>query len=367
MSLDRHNTEKLAGLVQEARRMGVGVLGPDINASAADFGVEAGSVRYGLGALRNVGDAAMEAVTVERDARGAFQDLSDFAARLDPRQVNKRMLETLAKSGAFDCLNVHRAAAVAAAPTILGSAQAAQSEMATAQSNLFGATEAARPAITPIAEAWTREHALEEERGAVGFFLSGHPLEAVESALKRKDIAFAESLAKLASEGRSFARVCGVVQRRQERRSAKNGERFAFVALSDPTGEFEALAPSSVLSEARDLLEPGAQVIANAKIDTRDGGARIILDSVQALDEALAGAWTGLRIDVEGPEALEALQARLGALPVQGGAGHGPIHVRVRVESGEWVELALPGRHRVDGPARSALKTCVGVLALEDL
>src|SRR5579872_4915730 len=174
MSLDISNTDKLAVFYQDARRLGVTIRRPDVNRSGADFTVEDGEVLYALGAIRNVGLAAMEHLVAVREAGGQFASLYDLVERVDPRQVNKRALESLARAGAFDSLNPNRAEVVAAADVLIAHGQTNAAERASAQTNLFGEQpEAARPPL-PKRERWSETDQLDEERAAAGFYLSGH-------------------------------------------------------------------------------------------------------------------------------------------------------------------------------------------------
>jgi len=375
MSLDAANTEKLAVFVQEARRMGVSVLPPDVNCSEADFSVETGAIRYALQAVRNVGEAAMVHVVETRRAGGPFRDLHDFAERVDPRLVNKRAFENLARAGAFDSLEPDRAAAFAAADTLLALSQRAHEDRSSAQSSLFGGGEGgvtlARPDL-PEPDPWDPQTRLDEELAAIGFYLSGHPLEDHGEALAGRGVVWHADLRARMDEGASAARLAAVVRRRQERVSKRSGERFAFVALSDPTGEFEALCPPKVLREVRDLLEPGSAVFIAARLEDQEEDVRVIIDGVDVLDtERLDPAGAGLRIHVREAAALEAVARRIERADARlGGAeavASGAIHLALRLADGARAELRLPGRHAVDGAARAAFKTISGVEAVEPL
>ncbi len=366
MSLDAHNTDKLAAFVQETKRMGITMLPPDVNASEADFSLEAGAVRYALGAVRNVGSAAMEALAASRRDGGAFASLFDLARRVDPRLVNKRAFESLAKAGAFDGVGADRHAAFAAAEMLTSAANASAAERDMQQSNLFDAAATAEPPL-PAVQPWTAHERLDHERAAVGFYLSGHPLDDAADALRRRNVVFSAELAAVAAEGRERANICGVVRRRQEKVSQKSGERFAFVSLSDPTGEFEALAPPELLVRARDDLEAGAAVVCGARLSGRDGEVKIFLDSVSPLDTALTGAYGGLRIYVDGPDAIPGVHAWLTRLADREGGDCGQVALVAPAGPGREAEVALPGALPVDAAARAALKTAPGVVAVEEM
>jgi DNA polymerase-3 subunit alpha len=361
MSLDIHHTEKLAVLVQEARRMDVKLLPPDINASHADFALEDGAIRYALGAVRNVGMGAMAHVVEVRELGGPFKDLLDFGRRVDPRCVNKRMIENLARAGAFDSLGVDRRQACAAAEIILRAANAATAEREASQGNLFGDAEPANGARLPSVESWSPHERLDEEFAAIGFYLSGHPLEDSEDALKRRNVVFCAEFAQLAEEGRERVKVAGIVRARQERVSQKSGERFAFVALSDPTGEFEALAPPELLARSRALLEPGSAVFASARLSGREGEVRVFLEGAERLDQALAGAFGGLKVYAGDAAALKGIKARLERLKARAHGDTGQVSVVVTTSDGEEIEIALDGAWPVDAGARAALKAAPGV------
>src|SRR5262249_18369119 len=172
---------------QDARRFGVMIRAPDVNRSGADFEVEDGEVLYALGAIRNVGLAAMEHVVRVRREGGPFRDIFDFVERVDPKEVNKRTFETLARAGAFDGVHPNRAQLVAASDGLIGYAQSVAADRASSQASLFGGdqAEAARPRL-PRTEPWTPVERLDEELAAMGFYLSGHPLEDMVEALRRR-------------------------------------------------------------------------------------------------------------------------------------------------------------------------------------
>ena len=217
MSLDLSNTDKLAVFYQDAKRSGVGILPPDVNRSGADFEVEDGRVLYALGAVRNVGQQAMAHVVQVRETGGRFIDLFDFLERIDPRQVNKRALESLARAGAFDAVHPNRAQIVASADSLMAYAQSVAADRASAQESLFGAqAEAARPRL-PKTDSWDPVRQLDEELSAVGFYLSGHPLDDMVALLRRhRTTLYIDALSAAAAGAEAF-RMVGVVRRRQER------------------------------------------------------------------------------------------------------------------------------------------------------
>ena len=366
MSLDIDNTDKLAVYMQDAKRFGVKVAAPDINRSGADFEVEDGRVLYALGAMRGVGVEAMRHVEAVRREGGSFKSLVDFAERVDPRMVNKRAFETLARGGAFDSLEKNRRAVAESAEVLFAHGQALAAERADGQGNFFGASDTPPPRL-PRPAPWAATEQLDEELAAVGFYLTGHPLQDSWEALRRKRVTlFAEAIA-LAAEGRDAFKMAGVVRRRQERASAR-GDKFAFVSLSDPSGEYEVMFPPESLRQCREVLEPGAAVLIRVRAKSQggpEGGeVRLFGDSAEPVATILSDVVTNLRVFLS-PQAadLAALAKRLEPARATGG---GELTVVAQLGGGREVEVRLPGRYRFDGAVRGALKSAPGVALLEE-
>jgi DNA polymerase-3 subunit alpha len=364
MSLDISNTDKLALFYQDARRSGVVIRPPDVNRSGADFEVQNGEVLYALGAVRNVGLSAMQHLVAAREEGGPFRDLFDFLERIDPRQVGKRVLENLARAGAFDAIHPNRAQILATTDDLMGYAQSMAAERASGQVSLFGAehADAGRPRL-PKTQPLAPAAKLDEELAAVGFYLSGHPLDdVVELLRRRRTTLYADAVAQARSGAEAF-RMAGVVRRRQERAASGSGEKFAFVNLSDPTGEYEVLFPPEALRKHRDLLEPGAQIAIKVRAKSADGDVRFFGDEAEPLDRAIASATASLRNHLTAAAAdAQALRQRLKAAS----SGGGDVVLVAGFAGGHEAEVKLPGRYVLDAAARGALKTAPGVMFLED-
>ena len=360
MTLDIHNTDKLNVFRQDVLRLGIALLPPDVNLSHATFSIEGGKIRYALGALKNVGVQAMEALVAERERNGSFRDLFDFARRVDPQAINRRAFESLAKAGAFDSLNSNRAQVMAGIDLLLAEASRSAEERVSQQESLFGgAGKTAVRAVLPATEAWTPLERLSHEFDAIGFYLSGHPLDDYRRALTRQHIS---TIAQIAAEPMVPARVklAGVVVRRQERR-AKSGNKFAFVEFSDPTGRFEAMVWSDTLASARELLEPGQAVVITADAERAGDDIKLKLQTVAPIDDVIRSGKGGLRIVVDRPEVAAALPA---CLP-EPGKGQISLVVVNRLEHRE-IEIALPGRFAATPRTITALRALNGVLAVEE-
>jgi DNA polymerase-3 subunit alpha len=363
MSLDLSNTDKLAIFYQDARRFEVKVAAPDINRSSADFDVEDGRVLYALGAIRNVGLQAMEHVVEVRREGGAFLDLFDFLERIDPKAVNKRALENLARAGAFDSIHPNRAQIVAGADMLIAHAQSQAADREGGQSSLFGDASAGRPRL-PDTEYWNGPDQLDEELAAVGFYLSGHPLEDMVPAFRKRRVSLYLEAVQRAENGDEVLRMAGIVRRRQERNS-QSGDKFAFVTLSDPTGEYEVLFSGDALRRSREMLEPGKAVMLKVRAKGKDGEVRFFGDEAEPVDRSLDAIIAGLRVHLSGnPDDAGALAKRLERGRSERG---GEVTVVAALGGGREVEVRLPGRFALDAALRGALKSAPGVMHLEEV
>ncbi|MBI3451962.1 MAG: DNA polymerase III subunit alpha, partial [Rhodospirillales bacterium] len=370
MTLDLGNTDKLNMFRQELDRLGIAVLPPDINRSEAIFAVEIGdktgrgAVRYALAAIRNVGLAAMEAVVAERKANGPYKDLFDFARRLDAKHVNKRQLEGLAKAGAFDGIERNRARVFAAIETLLRHANAAAEERTTNQTNLFGGADAPAPKLSlPQVTDWPLHKRLTNEFEAIGFYLSAHPLDAYAKGLQRLGVIRSSELAgRLAAGGAARVKLAGTLIGKQERTSAK-GNRFAFIQLSDASGIFEVTVFSETLAAARELLASGKPMLVSADARVDADNIKLLAQSIQPLDDAVAHAAAGLRIALNDAGAVPGLTAAIG----KERRGRGRISVVVDLGSEREVEIALPGAYMISPATRAALQAIPGVTEVYEI
>jgi DNA polymerase-3 subunit alpha len=274
MSFDVALTDKLAMFVEDMRRGGVEALPPDINASHAHFTVENGAVRYALGALKGVGEKAMEVLVEERERGGRFTSLEDFAARVDPRQLNRRQLESLGAAGALDSVNADRPAVFAAAETILAHAATAHDQRTSGQAALFGGSSSEMaPIRLPRDASWTLAQRMAAEREAFGFYFSAHPVDASRHLLAAHKVkTFAEIVETDIAEGeRVGSTMAGLVEEARWRTSAK-GRRYMMATLSDNSGQFVATAFDD---EATAALEGAAKAgqcgLLTVELDRRAG------------------------------------------------------------------------------------------------
>ena len=294
MSFDMALTDKLGIFVEDMRRGAVACLPPDINASHAFFTVENGpegnSVRYALGALKGVGEKAMEALVEERERGGPFTSLEDFASRIDPRLLNRRQLESLAAAGAFDSIKPDRPAVFAAAETILAHAASAHDQRSSGQAGLFGGNSAeAAPMRLPRDASWTLAQRMAAERDAFGFYFSAHPVDAARHLLAAHKVkTFVEIVETQVAEGeRVGAAMAGLVEEARWRTSAK-GRRYMMATLSDSSGQFVATAFDDDATAALEAAAKAGQCgLLSVELDRRAGDEtpRVTIKRFQPLGE----------------------------------------------------------------------------------
>jgi DNA polymerase-3 subunit alpha len=369
MTLDMGNTDKLAEFRDEAERLGIKVEPPSVNRSAVEFEVDGNTIHYALAALRGVGRQAVESIVAVRSER-AFVDLSDFGRRINPRAVNKRVLESLAAAGAFDCIEGNRARAFAAVDAILATAQRTQDDMVRGQSELFAGAPAHSSIAVPALEPWLPAERLQREYEAVGFFLSGHPLDDYAAALKRLRVQSWAEFARAVKTGAGAGRVAGTVVSRTERRT-KSGSKMGIIGLSDPSGHYEAVLFAEGLAQYRDLLEPGSAVLLFLTAEVQGDEVRARIQSVEPLDEAAARMHRGLRVFLRDAEPLPGVARRLQASQ-KGGNGNGAeadgeVSMVLLLRNGSEVEVKLPGRFKVSPQIAGAIKAVSGVVTVEAL
>jgi DNA polymerase-3 subunit alpha len=365
MSLAISNTDRLAALRQDAGRMGIRVLPPDINRSDADFALERDEngtlcIRYALAAVKRVGMAAMQAVVAGRAGR-PFTDLADFAARIDPKHLNKMQLENLVKAGAFDALEPNRARLFASVDLLLRRAQSCAAERSSGQVGLFdGGTP--EPLRLPAAEPWPMMDALAYEAEAIGFHLTAHPLDAYAPTLRKLGVIPSNRLEQHAQSGAARVRVAGTVVSSKER-ITRTGSRMAWVRLSDSGGSFEITLFSEVLSRARDFLGAGSSVLATVDLRLEGETLRITAQEVQPLDQAASSAGAGLRVWLERSDAVEPIRLLL----EREKGGRGRVVLIPHLGAAQDVEIALPGRFKVSPRLAQAMKVLPGVARVEDV
>jgi DNA polymerase III alpha subunit len=287
------DTDKIVKYIDECRAMGLHVQPPDVNVSQVRFSVAGDTIRFGLAAIKNVGEAAMESILRTRADDGAFKTLNDFCARVDLRLVNRRVVESLIKAGAFDTLGLPRAHLLAQCDLALEAGQRQQRDRAEGQGSFFDllvpaapvATRATEPAVAVVPE-WDDDQRLAYEKEVLGFYVSGHPLARFEGVAESLGVT---STAELA--GRSHgARVTlfGHVAALKET-ATKSGNRMAFLTLEDMAGTVEVTVFPEPYKAAAPYLRGREPVVVRGRVDDGDKGRVVLAEEVRLLEQSLSG------------------------------------------------------------------------------
>ena len=332
LSSEIGDTDTVVAYINESREMDLEVLPPSVSESGWKFTVIGdGQIRFGLGAIRNVGRGAIESIIQSRDADGPFASLTDFCERVDLRLCNKRVVESLIAAGALDQLEGHRSQLVAALDHALHEAQLRQSERDSGQVSMFDPGEAEHVPSTeqalPDLPAWTEAERLAKEKDVIGFFISGHPLERY-----REEVALfgTRTTATLGTWSEHKVAVAAVVTVVKRRISKKTGAEYARITLEDFHGTAEAIVFPDTWGRLSRIIVPDAALLLTGGYSTRDRGedrAPFIVEEVRSLTELKTSGTVGVAVEWRlgqgpDPKASRAIKALCAAHP-----GKAPIYV----------------------------------------
>jgi len=289
MTSDMGNQDKIVGYFTECRDLGIKVLGPDVNASQKNFAVSDGTIRFGLAAIKNVGEGAVESVLEVRANSGPFTSFFDFCRRVDLHKVNKRMLEGLIKAGAFDSTGAKRAQLMAVLDQAVEDGAAAQRERDLGQTSIFGdslggndgTAHLATPPLPMIPE-WDQSQRLKYERELTGFYITAHPLARYEATVHALATATTAGLTEL-SDGKEV-KLCGIIATVKSMLT-KKGDRMAYVSLEDLQGTVEVIVFPDLFKSAGELITPERLVRITGTIDRGDKGTKLRGIKIEPLAE----------------------------------------------------------------------------------
>jgi DNA polymerase-3 subunit alpha len=320
------DTDKIVKYIDECRAMGLRVQPPDVNVSQVRFSVAGDTVRFGLAAIKNVGEAAMESILRTRAADGAFTTLEDFCSRVDLRLVNRRVIESLIKAGAFDALGLTRAHLLSQCDVALESGQRQQRERAEGQGSFFDllpTPPSPRPSeatATAVVPEWDDDQRLAYEKEVLGFYISGHPLARFEGVAESLGVTSSADLAGRSHGARVtlFGHVAAIKET-----ATKSGNRMAFLTLEDMAGTVEVTVFPEPYKAAAPLLRGREPVVVRGRVDDSDKGRVVLAEDVRPLEQSLGNG---------------------GGRPRNGGE---PTACRVRVRGGEDVGATLTALRRL--------------------
>ncbi len=341
LSSEIGNTDKVVYYINEARELGLQVLPPDVNESGFKFTVlEGNRIRFGLGAVRNVGKGAIDSIIAARQEQ-RFEHLGDLAARVDLRLCNKRVLESLIAAGACDTLGGHRNQLLAVVEPVLGDAQLRQQERDAGQESLFGEPPEARvrPPVLPELPPWPEAERLAREKEVLGFFISGHPLEPFRPEV---ELFGSRTTATLGEWSEQVVRVAGVITAVRRQLAKKSGKEYARIVLEDFHGSSEMLVFPDAWARLNQVLREDAAVLITGGYSTRDRDeerATLVVESARALVELRDAGAIGLAFRWRAPAPPEPEVLRRAAALCASHPGPAPVYIEWSDGNGEAVRL----------------------------
>ena len=358
MTLDMGNTDKLNDFKREAERLGFNVEIPNINKSQVEFDVDGETIYYALTAVKGVGQQAVADIIAVRPEEG-FKDLADFAHRLDPKSVNKRLLENLVCAGAFDCLVDNRAQVLDALEQIVALATREHQAKESGQNDMFSAVSGPEPVrLKPLPDFEPSER-LSREQSSIGFYLSAHPLDEHLELLQKLGVKPWNVFEENVKRGSPVGKIAGTIISKQER-TTRTGNKMAIFQISDPSGQFEAVCFSETLERHRDNLEAGSSVVMIVAAEDRPEGVNVRINSVEPLDKAASGFQGALNIFVRDDKPLAYIANQLS--PEQGGRGGEVSLIILDDKSGREVEVKLRNRYVLTPKIAKAIKQMPGIV-----
>ena len=360
INLEINDTDKINIFIEEAKKFKIEVLPPCINNSEALFTIENNKIRFGLGALKNVGTQAVSLIVEERSKNGKFKSMFDFFERSVEKSLNKRMVEGLAKGGAFDSVYNNRQEIFENAELLTRYASNNMQQKQSKQVGLFDMgpeSEPNRPALQKFEE-YTNLELLSSEFEAFGFYLSSHPLESYSSKIAKLGVVESTHVEARAGAKSVKINVAGVITSKKIRSSQRG--KFAFIQLSDRSGLLEvSVFNEALLIEKANLLEPGQVLLLKLDVRQHATGLRAIVDDVIPIEEAVKDIRTYLEIHVDNEDAIKKVSNS-----VNTSLGK-PFHIVLNLPDGSVVKFKNTSSEFIAPDSEEKLRKTSGIKILE--
>ncbi|MFP4194639.1 MAG: DNA polymerase III subunit alpha [Desulfobacterales bacterium] len=363
LTSEMNSSDNVAKYIAECRNMNIAILPPDINESDKGFTVAGEGIRFGLAAVKNVGESAIDSILEVRE-EGRFTSIFDFCQRVDLRKVNKRVLESLIQCGAFDSTGYSRAALMAAAEDALDYGQRIQKERNDPQMSLFGggdqeADAVNAPGIENIPE-WDEKHMLELEKEAIGFYITGHPLDEYRDLMEKYANADALSVKEEGVADQEIVRIGGLVKN-VKTIMTKKGEPMAFVYIEDIHGTVETTVFPKLYSTVQDILTVDTPVFVQGQVQKNENSAKILTDSVVRISEAESTWAASLHIVIDAETVEEKmLEDLLEVLRKYPGSCKGFLHVKIPSKTETIISLPEEMKIRASVSLRQEINSLLG-------
>jgi DNA polymerase-3 subunit alpha len=359
MSNELGNTTGVVKFINDAKEMDIAILPPDVNFSRHDFTIEDNRIRFGLSAVKNVGEGAIDVIVKERETGGEFRNIEDFCGRVNLQKVNRKVIESLIKCGAFDSLGHRRSQLMEIIDQAISYGHEKQRERMAGQLSLFdmlseksGNTDSLAALRLPEIPEWDAQKMLALEKEALGFFISGHPLDAYRDRIR--ELATATTVTIRDFPDKSPVNMCGHVMAIKEVNTRK-GERMAFATLEDLHGSIELVCFPEAYQKYRELIKSEKALWVEGTLNKEDSGqtdengekeiaCKIILRSMETLDDACSRKICGLAIELDGsvtgPEKMEAIKDTIKFY-----SGSYPVGINITIPGRGTVMLELPDQY----------------------
>ncbi len=357
------NTDKIVKYINEARGMSISILPPDVNESDLYFTPVGEAIRFGLAAIKNVGENTAKAVRESRLAQGPFRSLYEFCERIESRFLNKRVFESLIKSGAVDSLGA-RESMLASVDDAISALQRATRAKESGQHGLFGTAAAPAPVAFEMLEAepWSEEERLASEYAMLGFYVSGHPLAKYASRLQElKTVSLGEIEGQ--RNGKEVAVAVLIVGVRPMR--SRKGARWAIYTLQDMTGVQELLAFPESFAKLENILKPGTPLLLKARVQIEEAGTRLSLQEARRLEDIVERKTVPeFRVRLETESLSESTLDRLEEL-FAGSPGPSPVLFELHSPDGSMAVLQAQERVTVNAELIESVRQICGTQAIE--
>ncbi|MFB0693172.1 DNA polymerase III subunit alpha [Agrobacterium pusense] len=360
MTLDMANTEKLNDFRQDAGRLGIEIVAPSVQTSFRQFETGENRIYYSLAAIKGVGEGAVEHIVAIRGDK-PFTSLEDFCLRIDPKQINRRVLESLINAGAFDCFGRDRAELIGGLDRIIGYAQMAQNNRTIGQSDMFGSGGGNGPEklVLPAFQPWLASEKLLREYQVLGFYLTAHPLDTYRPVLEKLRVQNFADFSAAVKQGATAGRLAGTVTGKQERKT-RTGNKMGIVTFSDASGQYEAVLFSEGLGQYRDLLEVGKSLVITVQAEERPEGIGLRIQTAQSLEEKSVQMQKALRVYVRDSGPLKTVARHLNT------RGDGSVYfIVIKDEGSREIEVELTEKYRISPEIAAALRSAHGVVDVE--
>ncbi|MEP0940110.1 MAG: DNA polymerase III subunit alpha [Rhizobiaceae bacterium] len=359
MTLDMGNTDKLHDFYREGKREEIEIVAPSVNTSDVEFAVRDGKIFYALAAIKGVGAQAVSHIVDIRQAGGPFESLTNFFSRVDPKQLNRKMLENLIHAGAFDCFGHTREQLVGGLDRLIGHATRVADNQAIGMTDMFGGDTGETAISLPEVGPWMSSEKLLREFQAVGFYLSAHPLDEYKQTLEKMRVQNWADFQVAVKKGASAGNLAGTVTSLQQRKT-RTGNRMGILQISDPTGQYEAVLFSESLEQNKDQLVVGNAIVLNVAAEDKPEGISLRINSVKNLEAEAARKQFRLNIFVRDEKPLQSISQQIGK------RGEGQVSLIVlNPDEKQEVEIGIPGKRLISPAIAGAIKGIPGVVDVE--